>query len=220
MAILLLVPERANCPLLFRQLAQFFEARLISCEDGVSAVETPVEIILADLRTTSEAVIACLRSILDAAGDIPRVGLVNIAKRQERVQAKALGFSQLWNTDFGIEDALGLMKPLIGDYSRPDLSADTPAATRLSIERLCATLDRISLSVMTEAQLPITQMAEAVQLSLGAIQSDGIGEWMSAVQGHHSHTFCHSMMVTGYTIAFAKLLGASDRTKADRALQA
>ena len=209
MKMLLLVPERANCPILFRQLAQFFDAHLISYEDGVPAAMAPAEFILADVRTTKEADIACLRSILDTAGDVPRVGLVNSEKRQEQVQAKALGFSQLWNADFGIEGALNLLKPMIGDYSRPDLPVSTPAATRMSIERLCETFDRIALSVMTDAQLPIMQMAETVQLTLSAIRSDGLGEWISAVQGHHSHTFRHSMLVTGYTIAFAKQLGAS-----------
>jgi len=209
MKILLLLADRTACPVLFRQLAQFFNTQLIDCEDGAAAVAEPADVILADVRTTNGAVVSRIRSILGEAGDIPKIGLVNLAKRQEGVQARALGFSQLWNVDLPIEEALDLLKPLIGDYSGPNLPDDTPAATRLSVERLCAVLDRIALSVMTETQLPIVQTAESVQLTLSAIRSDGIGAWLSAVQSHHSHTFCHSMLVTGYAISFAKLLGAS-----------
>lgn len=209
MTILLLIPERKNCPVLFRQLAQFFDTTLIGYADEASVVTTPVEFILADVRTTNAAAVANLRSLLDTTDANQRIGLINIEKRQEQVQARALGFTELWNADFSLQDALDRIRPVIGDYSCPDLPADTPAATRVSVERLCATLDRISLSVMTGAQLPVTRIAETVQLTLSALQSDGLGEWMSAVQGHHSHTFRHSMMVTGYAIAFAKHLGAS-----------
>lgn len=209
MRILLLVPERRNCPVLFRQLAQFFDTVLIEYAGEAPIVAKPVEFILADVRTSNAVAVANLRAILDKAGGSPRIGLINMEKRQEQVQAKALGFAELWNEDFSLQDALEQMRPLLGDYSAPDLPADTPAATRISVERLCATLDRIALSVMTDTQLPVIRMAETVQLTLSALQSDGLGEWMSAVQGHHSHTFRHSMMVTGYAIAFAKHLGAS-----------
>lgn len=209
MKILLLVPERKHSPVLFRQLAQFFDTTLMGYADEASTVMKPAEFILADVRTTNAAAVANLRSILEEAGDSPRIGLINIEKRQEQVQAKALGFSELWDENFALEDALEQIRPLVGDYSAPDLPDGTPAATRVSVDRLCATFDKISLSVMTDEQLPVTQMAEAVQLTLSAIKSDGLREWMSAVQGHHSHTFRHSMMVTGYAIAFARQLGAS-----------
>ncbi|WP_346909682.1 HD-GYP domain-containing protein [uncultured Roseibium sp.] len=209
MKLLLLIPERTKCPVLFRQLAQFFDAVLLGYEDEAFPVPTPVEFILADVRTTNAAAVENLRSILDQAGDSPRIGLINMEKRQEQVQAKALGFTELWHEAFSLQDALAQMRPLIGDYSAPNLPPDTPEATRVSVERLCATFDKISLSVMTDEQLPVTQMAEAVQLTLSAIKSDGLYEWMSAVQGHHSHTFRHSMMVTGFAVAFARQLGAS-----------
>ncbi|WP_346895084.1 HD-GYP domain-containing protein [uncultured Roseibium sp.] len=209
MRILLLVPERKKCPVLFRQLAQFFDTVLIDYAGEAPIMAEPVEFILADVRTSDPVAVANLRAILDKAGDSPRIGLINIEKRQEQVQAKALGFAELWDEALSLQDALEQMRPLIGTYSAPNLPSDTPDATRVSVDRLCATFDKIALSVMTDDQLPVTQMAEAVQLTLSAIKSDGLREWMSAVQGHHSHTFRHSLMVTGYAVAFARQLGAS-----------
>jgi HD-GYP domain-containing protein (c-di-GMP phosphodiesterase class II) len=214
MKILLLSEGAAKIPPLFPCIAQLFAANLLNYASPDLTLPSGTGLIIVDLDTNDGASIVQLRSFLEKHPAIPQIGLADIKQRQKLTQAKALGIKEIWPSDIDVREALSLLKNRVGDYSKPDLPADTPADTKQSIEQLCSALDEISLSVITGAALPVSKCLNAINQTIKAIQSNGISEWISVVQGHHSHTFCHSLMVTGYACAFSNLLGTTAEERA------
>ncbi|WP_153768037.1 HD domain-containing phosphohydrolase [Labrenzia sp. CE80] len=211
--ITLVVGSKDACPDLFSKLSLFYAAQFIELGDVSPELIQNSSLVLVDFADGSGKQLGHLKRALEKVPNILRIGCVTMTRRQEVVQAKALGLSELWDRECDVEDAVTTIKTLIGDYAMTALSDETPDATRDAVNGFCSTMDEMAMAVATNRPLPMKAAAESVQGVVTALQTDGLDSWLAAVQSHHSHTFCHSMMVTGFAVAFANALelDAQDR---------
>ncbi len=131
--------------------------------------------------------------------------------RREAVQASALGATAtvtLPLTIAAIATAFGAGRP---KASRLWLDEPEPLATGLTrASEMVSTLLAPNLVVGPGFDHALTRCAEAISQ---AIEEMGIGAWLRAVRGHHSHTFRHCLLVAGHTAAFGQQLQFSRRDR-------
>ena len=62
---------------------------------------------------------------------------------------------------------------------------------------------------VSRAKRPLVfdEVKQRDDLILDALHSSGIRSWLEAVRRHHSRTYRHSLLVTGFAVAFAQKLG-------------
>ncbi len=153
------------------------------------------------------------RSYCEKAGcvEIPKVFLVDRGSRQDVVQAATL---------------------------KARATVDRPADTRKLLDAVCNASDHfralmrngpnhcleasqsgleclhvITSAVQSGLPLPRAVFDRSAQHICNAIQHGGALEFLSAINGHHSYSYRHSMHVAGLTMAFATHLGFGDRDK-------
>lgn len=211
--IALIYPSDGSVSDLFLKIRQLFASELIAMVDLTAADLSSVSLVLIDLNNHKGDELSHLRTVLAHYPKLVRIGLVQFSSRQQIVQAKAIGVSEIWERNTSIEDALAALKCYAGDYAIPELDEAVPQATRFAINGLCRTLDDVAVASVLEKPIPMKRVSQSARDVLAALNADGLGAWLTAVQSHHSHTFCHSMMVAGYVAAFSSALGLDVRQR-------
>lgn len=173
-----------------------------------------VAIVVADIDGASGADLNAFKARLDLYPAVKRLGLADFSKRKDLVQAKAIGLSDVIDRRAGVDQLVFLLRDLLGKYGLPVLPSETPEKTAQAVMTGCALLEDASIAAVLNMVLPI-EAAMTMHKKIGeALETDGLDTLLEAVQSHHSHTFCHSMLVTVYAVAFSNALGLSERQKA------
>ena len=164
-----------------------------------------------DLSLSVEANVSFIRKLFRSLPDKPKIVFASKSDRQEIVQACAIGGA----TILGRADSknvlnLSLRKIFrdLGDPFYQELP-DTTAAAARRVDTLYADITQAALA---EEPLPKSGIAACVKNVIDAIQNEGVDSWLNVVHKHHSHTYCHSMMVSGYAAAFGEELGLDAET--------
>ena len=145
------------------------------------------------------------------ASESAAVGLVDMKSRAQVLQARELGVFHLVDRDDRLSNLLMKLRNVLGDYSKPDLPPGLPPKTAQTVESTSAALNLMSVAALTGAPLPVRLLAGSARDIAISLESDGLDTWLSAVQSHHSHTYCHTMMVAGHAVGFSKALGMAEQ---------
>ncbi|MDG1859442.1 MAG: HD domain-containing protein, partial [Emcibacteraceae bacterium] len=89
------------------------------------------------------------------------------------------------------------------EQSWENLNPTQAAALKVSLKVFEDTFD----SLKNGGPLPDKEIRESCDLLIKATAGAGIGDMLSAIRTHHNYTYRHSIMVSGYLVAFALLLG-------------
>jgi putative nucleotidyltransferase with HDIG domain len=212
--LVLLVRSIEQCPLLMHKLGQFHPADIFEHWDADSACLFAADLVLIDLADADEADMETVRKALGETHKVTSIALVRPGNRRDEVQAHALGVSTVWSRIRPVKAVLQDVDRLLGSYSMPAVSEKVPAATRKSVQMVSRALGDCISSAVSGEPFPIARISRAVDQTLDAFRVDGLDAWVAAVQMHHSHTYCHSMLVTGYALAFAGVMGLSPEERA------
>ncbi|WP_417691013.1 HD-GYP domain-containing protein [Roseibium sp.] len=166
--------------------------------------------LLIDLAEMRESSLDRLRALLPFNPDTPSAALINVFKRQEVVQMKALGIPTFWDRGTSEETIIADIKKQFGSYGMPQLEPSVPEATAKAIEDVCQVYERLSIAYALGKPLPLKAAGNAIESVIGAINMDGLAAWLDAVEGHHSQTICHSLSVMGLVVQFSKMLALTD----------
>jgi len=139
------------------------------------------------------------------------IGLVEIKSRAQVLQARELGVFHLVDREDRLPNLLAKLEEILGDYSKPDLPPGLPPKTVQTVETTSAALSLMSVAALSGAPLPVRKLAGSARDIAVTMESDGLDTWLSAVQSHHSHTYCHTMMVAGHAVRFSKALGMAEQ---------
>ncbi|MEM1048154.1 MAG: HD domain-containing phosphohydrolase [Pseudomonadota bacterium] len=207
----------SDCEEDLQKIRQTLRKFFLLVEHSITAKEVP------DLSDFPGAIVAIdlknrdlleqYRSYCEKAGciEIPKVFLVDRGSRQDVVQAGTL---------------------------KARATVDRPADTRKLLDAICKASDHFqtlmrngpnhcleasqggleSLQVITKAvqagsPLPRAVFDRSAQQICNAVKNGGALEFLSAINGHHSYSYRHSMHVAGLTMAFADHLGFGERDK-------
>lgn len=205
--LVMLVKNLDHCPLIMHKLGQFYPAELFEHGDAHRAGLFAADLVLIDLAEADEADMEMVRQALSETRNVTSVALVQPNNRRDEVQANALGTTLIWSRIRPVRAVLQEVERLLGSYSMPAIPADVPPATRKSVQAVSRALGDCITSAISDEPFPVAQIGRAVDLTLSSFRVEGLDAWTAAVQMHHSHTYCHSMLVTGYALAFADVMG-------------
>ncbi|WP_417672134.1 HD-GYP domain-containing protein [Roseibium sp.] len=204
--IVLVASTPTSVPELFKQVTLFFDASVVVLSEIRPEHLAESSLIIVDFAQSSGDQLSELKRLLKSYPDLMRVGLVSLFRRQEIVQAKALGLSELWDRASDTEEVVTTIRAMVGNYSMPQLPADLPEVTKIAANSMCSSLDAMAMAAISGKRLPLQSAAKSIQALTAVLQQEKIDTWLAAVQSHHSHTFCHSMMVAGFAVAFGAAL--------------
>lgn len=167
--------------------------------------------LVVDLSLSSEANVSFIRKLFRILPDKPKIVFASRSDRQEVVQACAIGGA----TILGRAEPKNMinlsLRKIFRDLGNPFYQEEANAAAAAAI-RLDSLYADITQSALVEAPLPKSGIFACARNVIDAVRSAGVDSWMDVVQKHHSHTYCHSMMVSGYAAAFGEELGLDAET--------
>jgi HD-GYP domain-containing protein (c-di-GMP phosphodiesterase class II) len=191
----------------FAKIATLYPAkRILLSKIGPKSL-APDKLLIVDFLDLDPEQLACLKINARAIKALPAIGLVDSRSRQQVLQAREFGFFNLVDREDSFDALLSEIRDLLGNYSRPDLPARIPEKVARSVEATCTSLDMMSAAALSGNPLPVRQLAGNARDITATIAEEGLDNWLNAVQCHHSHTFCHTMMVTGHAVSFSRALG-------------
>lgn len=147
-----------------------------------------------------------LREVFSQVHDVPRAALVDPYKSQQVVQAGSLGLTEHWDKSTSGHIILRKIRSSLKAYGAPELDANVPDATRKGVMEACIAYEGVVLANALNQALPFRQVRDAAFGIAEALRMDGLSVWLSAIQDHHSATFCHCLMVSGLVVQFAEFL--------------
>lgn len=199
----------ADCRKVSKRLlhvAAVYPAKLIP-HSKLGAVKLyPEAVVIVDFQNLSTDVLKPLKSI-NGNAELTTLGIVEFNNRKQILQARELGFFNLEDRTGSLPLLLIKLREIFGDYSSPQLSSEFSDQLVNTVKSACAAFDQMSVAALSDEALPVSKLAQSAKSIASTIEAEGLDTWLAAVQSHHSHTYCHSMMVTGHAVAFSKSLG-------------
>jgi putative nucleotidyltransferase with HDIG domain len=133
--------------------------------------------------------------------------VVERGSRVELVRAFAVGATDFVHRPIAVSE---LFTKLLGDFkslagSPLALQAETSPGIVAALEAL----QEAFASAWLGAQLDRVAIERASEAIVDQIQTRGLTSWIETVREHHSQTYQHSLLVTGLTVGFGRLLGFS-----------
>lgn len=170
-----------------------------------------------------EARVVLIHAGLRLAGTVQRIAeltgearrrddMIYVAPDRERVgvvQAEALGVGQV----FAEHDKLDKVQAAVLSILNRDLNvalAMRSSRIAAAVETTDALYRDVSAAMRANRPLPLRALDGSVSAIAGAIGNDGLSEWLSAVEMHHSQTCRHIMNVAGFASAFARHIGLDE----------
>lgn len=138
-------------------------------------------------------------------------GFADFKNRQQIKQAREIGCNELIDRTEILAKVLFKLQKLLGDYAKPDLDGKCTEEMAESVKAACVAFSQLSVAALSDDPLPITKLEHIAKDIANSIEAEGLNAWLAAVEMHHSHTFCHSMMVTGHATHFARVLGLPEK---------
>ncbi len=207
MTRILAVSENWNSfPKQFAKLATLYPVKYLPFSKFTLEDVTEDTLLLVDFQDIRPEHLKVLKP-LTKASENASLGLLDIRSRQQVLQARELGVFHLVDREDKLPNLLMKLRGMLGDYSKPKLPAGLPETTARTVVSTSAALDQMSVAALSGAPLPMRMLAGTAKDISASLVTDGIDNWLTAVQSHHSHTYCHTMMVTGHAISFSHALG-------------
>lgn len=136
----------------------------------------------------------------------PKIFLLRDHARSAELQANALGSGL--NLKPGCDDTA-----LYSAIER-QLAEATGRAWRAMPESQCIALNAVDelnsniyKSIRLAMKLPREEVAQCSRQVIASLEENGVSSWLEAVRLHYSHTYRHSMNVTGMSVAYGLHLG-------------
>lgn len=170
-------------------------------------------LVVVDFQTFSPEQVAFLRNFLKSAPQMSWLCIVNTSDRREVLQAQDVGLNTLFDREQDVAALMAKIREISGNNTQQDFGENCPEQVSKTISSTCDALDLLSISALSNGPLPMPTLARTANDLAKTLASDGLDNWLSAVQNHHSHTFCHTMMVAGHTVSFSKDLGLPEQTQ-------
>ncbi len=190
-----------------RKLPLFFKARLVDMANVMPKTVGSARIAIIELQGSTDSGLAVLKEFWQNISEIPFICIVDRKKRREVIQARALGDSDPIDRDAPFAVLLRKINKLAGFDLLAALPPDTPSATAEAYVKGSAFLESLCLSATEGANIQVSLMNRSAADILAALELDGLGCWLNAVQTHHSATYSHSLMVAGLAGTLAEGLG-------------
>lgn len=203
---LLIVGNAVSKNAILKVLPQIFAARSVQVKNVSQELIAESNVIVVDLLGADGAEIKALKRLLDKNASGPATCFVDPAKRQEIVQAEAIGARDLLSRQLGLEDVARHIRSLVQAQTIISFPDNAPAKTVKAVETISGLFDELPVFTATSKPLRMRLLLQSVRSIIDALHADGIVAWLEAVQSHHSHTYRHSMLVAGYATAFADLV--------------
>jgi HD-GYP domain-containing protein (c-di-GMP phosphodiesterase class II) len=188
-------------------IASLYPTTQIAVSDLSPEQAVRCSLIVVDLRGLAPNQVEFLRTFLKTNPQISKLSIVDLKDRKETLQAREIGIFTLVDRRESISTLMAKIREILGNYSIPVLDANFPEKTVKTIWSTCTALDKLSVAALTDDPLPMPTLVRTANDIAKAIETDGLDNWLSAVQCHHSHTFCHTMLVAGHAVSFSKKLG-------------
>ena len=212
--ILFVSADLANRADALRVAECIFPSDTLCFSDLPSASYAAVDMVVVDFEGASGTDLSTFKATFDRHPQIQRLGLADFSNRKDLVQAKAVGVCEVIDRRTGTNQLVSMIRERFGKYGQPSLLADTPQNTAQAVMAGCAVLEDASIAAALNSVLPVGAAASLHKKIGDALETDGLDALLEAVQSHHSHTFCHSMLVTVYAVAFAEALGLPECERA------
>lgn len=193
-----------------RKLPFFFPARLIDMARLSPKTVGSASVAVVEMLDATDIGLAALKASWSSIARIPVLCLVSKSSRKENIQAAALGKSEILDRDMPLSLLLRNIKRFVTIDPLSTMPADTPAKVKEGVSKASFFLENLCLSAVTDTVVPVKAMEDSAMQMLSALDLDGLNDWLTAVNHHHSATYGHTLRVAGFAGAFARHLGWSD----------
>ncbi|WP_298817251.1 HD domain-containing phosphohydrolase [uncultured Roseibium sp.] len=191
------------------QITAVYPAELVSYDNLQSlSFESPA-LLVVDLGNMTRNSLSRLKSLSNTP-ILEKLCVLDTKSRHQVFQARELGIYNLVHKD-DFSSLLVKLRELLGNYAKPNLGTECSGQIGSAVNTACSALDQMSQAILNDAPLPVPKLARSAVDITNTICTEGLDNWLSAVQQHHSHTYCHTMMVTGHAVSFAKALGLPEQ---------
>lgn len=187
-------------------VAAIFPARLVPIAKLGSIELDSNAVVVVEFQNLTTRQLSPLKAVNEKT-EATTLGIVELNNRQQVLQARELGFFNLVDKRGSLTLLLIKLREMLGDYSKLQESGDFSEKLVKTVQSACTSFNQMSIAALTDEALPVTKLAQSAKDITESIETEGLDSWLAAVQNHHSHTYCHSMMVAGHAIAFSKALG-------------
>ncbi|GAB2186856.1 HD-GYP domain-containing protein [Roseibium sp. LAB1] len=208
--ILVAAVDFGNFPTRFAKIATLYPTKRIAFSRTNLLDIKPRSLLLVDFLDLGPDHIRILREFSRGPQTVPALGIVDTKSRQSVLQARELGFYNLVDREDKFAVLFAKIREIVGDYSKPALPTRFSEKLVKSVEDSSMGLNLMSAAALSGAPLPMRLLATNAKDITSTIMTEGLDNWLSAVQCHHSHTFCHTMMVAGHAVSFSRSLGHSE----------
>ena len=167
--------------------------------------------IVVDINLRSPESVQQVRNKLrgDAYRSVPRLFVLADALHHGSMQAWALGATDTIARPFDAEDILQRIRAAFPDTVRFDATASGKALNR-GVAAVHAVMVKIFDKLPAGMPLKFSDIMEAENKILRAIQQTSLREWLDTVGRHHTGSYRHCLFVTGFAVSFAQHLGMRD----------
>ncbi|AXS40719.1 HD-GYP domain-containing protein [Breoghania sp. L-A4] len=159
---------------------------LIDCDLGEKASAEPLKALMERVPSPDKSIV-----LVDGSGFIGQA------------RGNALGGGQIFSRgikiatlSYALDTMLHDIRPLPQNGTSPEVRRVLDQARRLHQD--------IALAVHDNKALPKKAIETVLRKLVDVLAFHGIGSWIDAVRLHHSHTYRHSMLVTGYAVVFGQ----------------
>ncbi|MTI43594.1 putative nucleotidyltransferase with HDIG domain [Roseibium hamelinense] len=209
MEIVLIADGKLTETSLLRKLPLFFQARLADMSGVSERAIGDASLVVIDMCRATPDGIKNLKRAAKSFAQLPVIAIVDTADRREVVQAASICTVDLFDRASDVDQLIRKIREKLGDQSHVEYPDDLPGAVREAFQQVTRTMDEIFLSTVSSSNMPVRMLVQSAK-SIGELVSrEGVGNWLRAVQLHHSHTCRHSMMVAGFASALAQAMDLS-----------
>jgi len=207
MQIVLTIADAKKASRTFFGISSTYPAKLVEIRKLTPQLPKKT-VLLADLLGATSEDVAHFKNLI-ARSSYPLIGFADLKNRQQVMQAREIGCQDVIDRTEPLGAVLARLRKLLGDYARPNLSGQCSARMAETVSSACAAYAQMSSAALSGTDLPLAKLGTSANHIANTVEAEGLNAWLAAVELHHSHTFCHTLMVTGHATNFAKLLGLS-----------
>lgn len=165
-------------------------------------------LIVFDVDLSRREVVGHLRKVfkLDAASSVPLLFILNELHRREVVQIHSLGGQDFVVRPLHTIEVLPVLRSLVNSSVEErwnQLSPVQAAALKVSLK----VFEDMMEQAFVGEPLPALVIRESCKSIVEATAHDDLESWVRAIRDHHNYTYRHSMLVSGFLISFAHLVG-------------
>jgi HD-GYP domain-containing protein (c-di-GMP phosphodiesterase class II) len=168
--------------------------------------------IVVDINLRSAESVQAIRRKLshDSYQPVPRLFVLADVMHHNAMQAWALGATDTIARPFSPFDILQRVEAAFPDADEAAAIEERGAALNKGVAAAHAVMVKIFDKLPAGIPLTINDVMRAEGSILRAIKRSSLRDWLAAVGRHHNASYRHSLIATGFAVAFAQHLGLRD----------